>query len=76
VAPAGDSGSVARLAWEMELHRPMLRSAARFGRPVMEWGHDWVVANGVEQFRRRGLGVETTYDRDHDPDPDRGAGAA
>jgi hypothetical protein len=46
---------VARLAWEMELGRPVLRAAARFGRPVMEWGHDWVVANGVEQFLRRAL---------------------
>lgn len=48
-------GSVARLSWEMELRRPALRVAARFGRPLMEWGHEWVVANGVKQFFRLAL---------------------
>jgi hypothetical protein len=70
---AGEAGSVARLAWQMELRRPMLAAAARFGRPVMEWGHDWVVANGVEQFLHRALRVHVPHD---DDDDDRGAGAA
>jgi uncharacterized protein YndB with AHSA1/START domain len=74
--PAGDGGSTARLAWEMELRRPMLRAAARVGRPVMEWGHDWVVTTGVEQFLRRALGVQDGHERHHDPDPDRGPGPA
>lgn len=69
-------GSVARLAWEMELCRPMLRGAARFGRPVMEWGHDWVVTTGVEQFLGRALRVHEGYDRDSHTDPHRGPGAA
>jgi len=73
---ADGAGSVARLAWEMELCRPMLRAAARFGRPMMEWGHDWVVANGVEQFLRRALRVHVRHDHHHDPERDRGPGAA
>ena len=76
VSAGNDGGSAARLAWEMELRRPVLVAAALVGRPVLEWGHDWVVANGVEQFLQRALGVDHSHDRDHDPDPDRGAGAA
>jgi hypothetical protein len=68
------AGSTVRLAWEMELCRPMLRGAARFGRPVMEWGHDWVVATGVDQFLTRALRVEVRHD-DH-TEPHRGPGAA
>ena len=50
-------GVEARLVWEVELTRRLLRNAAAVARPAMEWGHDWVVANGVEQFCRRALGV-------------------
>jgi uncharacterized protein YndB with AHSA1/START domain len=70
---AAGAGSTVRLAWEVELRRPVLRAAAVFGRPVMEWGHDWVVTTGVEQFLRRALRVQASHD---DNDDDRGAGAA
>jgi uncharacterized protein YndB with AHSA1/START domain len=82
VAPAagrgGDGGSEVRLAWEMELRRPALRAAARVGRPVMEWGHDWVVGTGVEQFRHRALRVHVPHDDHHSDggDDDRGSGTA
>jgi len=46
-----DQGSTARLHWTLEVQRPMLRMAASVGRPILQWGHDWVVSNGVEQFR-------------------------
>ena len=46
------AGSRARLAWEVELCSPLLRELARWARPLMEWGHGWVVDNGVRQFRR------------------------
>ena len=46
-----EGGSTARLHWRLEVQRPMLRMAATVGRPVLQWGHDWVVSNGVEQFR-------------------------
>jgi hypothetical protein len=45
-------GSSARLAWELHVERRFLRVGARLARPVLQWGHDWVVTNGVEQFRR------------------------
>lgn len=74
VDAAGDGpGSVVRLAWDMELCRPVLRAAARVGRPVMEWGHDWVVANGVEQFVQRALRVHGSHDHDHEHDGRPGA---
>lgn len=74
VAPAGEAGgSIVRLVWEMELRRPVLRAAAVLGRPVMEWGHDWVVSSGVQQFCDRALGVDGRHD--HDFDHDRGPGA-
>jgi uncharacterized protein YndB with AHSA1/START domain len=65
--------SQVRLVWEVELQRPVLRAAARFGRPVMDWGHDWVVNTGIEQFCRLALRVEVPHD---DHDDDRGAGTA
>lgn len=49
------TGSVARLSWSLEPRRPLLRRASRVARPVLEWGHNWVVANGVQQFRHRAL---------------------
>lgn len=48
-------GSEARLAWELELKDPLLRAASRVARPVMEWGHDWVIQSGVRRFRRLAL---------------------
>jgi hypothetical protein len=33
----------------------MLRVAARAARPMLQWGHEWVVNNGVEQFRRAAI---------------------
>lgn len=46
------AASRARLVWTLEVRRPMLRAAAKVGRPLLQWGHDWVVNNGVQQFRR------------------------
>ena len=72
LAPDG-RGTLVRLAWELRLERPVVRTAARFGRPLLEWGHDWVVTTGLEQFCRRALGVGVPHDHHND---DRGAGAA
>jgi hypothetical protein len=52
---ATSAGSRARLVWEVEVCRPMLRLAAAVARPMLQWGHEWVVSNGVEQFRRDAL---------------------
>lgn len=51
IEPDGN-GSRARLVWSVELCSPLLRELARWARPLMEWGHGWVVDNGVRQFRR------------------------
>ena len=70
--------SQVRLAWEVDLQRPILRAAAAVGRPVMELGHDWVTNTGFEQFCRAALRVEVGHDH-HDNDrgdDDRGAGTA
>lgn len=48
-------GSEARLSWELELRAPLLGAASLVARPLMEWGHRWVVDTGVRQFRRLAL---------------------
>jgi hypothetical protein len=55
VVPDGERAN-ARLAWELVVQRPMLRMAATVARPVLQWGHDWVIENGVAQFRRNAIG--------------------
>ena len=51
LAPA-PGGAAADLWWEVEVQAPVLRTGARWARPLMAWGHEWVVATGVRQFRR------------------------
>jgi hypothetical protein len=55
VAEDGADHCTARLVWSVELQDRLLRPLARVARPVLEWGHEWVVATGVEQFRSRAL---------------------
>jgi hypothetical protein len=52
---AHPDGSTVRLSWTMELRSSFLRAASLLGRPLMHWGHEWVVDNGVEAFRREAL---------------------
>jgi hypothetical protein len=40
----------------MALRPTIPRTASLLGRPVMQWGPEWVVGSGVEQFRRSVLG--------------------
>jgi len=40
-------------AWAVEMKQPAMRLASRFGRPVLQWGHDRVVEMTVAGFRRR-----------------------
>jgi uncharacterized protein YndB with AHSA1/START domain len=47
--------SEARIVWRLELRERLLRSAAVVARPVLEWGQNWIVDTGVNQFRRRAL---------------------
>ncbi|MDQ1432932.1 MAG: hypothetical protein QOF40_3534, partial [Actinomycetota bacterium] len=50
-----DGGTEARLAWELDLRAPLLRSLARFGRPAMAWAHDRIVERGLAQFEGHAL---------------------
>ena len=44
------AGSSARLAWSLEVRRRLLVVGERVARPVMVWGHDAVVAKGLDRF--------------------------
>jgi uncharacterized protein YndB with AHSA1/START domain len=49
-------GTSVRLLSELRPASVVLRSFAAVARPVVQWGHDWVLDQGVQQFARRGLG--------------------
>ncbi len=48
--------SRARLRSRLAPANPMLRSTARVARPVVTWGHDWVLDQGRRQFVDRAFG--------------------
>lgn len=50
-----EDGTSARLSWAVRVVDPALRATSRVARPLMEWGHDWVVGRGVTAFRRNAL---------------------
>jgi Polyketide cyclase / dehydrase and lipid transport len=52
--PSG-AGSTARLWWELTLRQRFLRRLLPAGRPLMEWGHDQIVARALRDFRQRAL---------------------
>jgi hypothetical protein len=55
LVPDGDGASVVRLESLLAPANPFLRSVARFARPVVRFGHDWVLDTGARQFRRHAL---------------------
>jgi hypothetical protein len=52
----GPDRSRARLRSRLEPAHPILRNVGRVARPMVEWGHDWVLDQGRRQFVERGLG--------------------
>jgi carbon monoxide dehydrogenase subunit G len=46
-------GSQVEVAWTVEMMQRPMRLASRFGRPLLQWGHDRVVETTVTGFRRR-----------------------
>ena len=50
-----EGGTEARLAWELELRAPMLRTLSIIGRPAMAWAHDRIVERGLVQFEGHAL---------------------
>jgi carbon monoxide dehydrogenase subunit G len=52
IRPAPD-GAMAEVSWSVEMRQPIMRIAWRFGRPLLQWGHDRVVEITVANFRQR-----------------------
>jgi carbon monoxide dehydrogenase subunit G len=50
---AEGTGSRVEVAWTVEMMQRPMRLASRFGRPLLQWGHDRVVEMTVNGFRRR-----------------------
>ena len=50
-----DAGTEARLAWELVVRAPLLRTLALVGRPAMAWAHDRIVERGLVQFEGHAL---------------------
>jgi len=55
LAPTDEGGCEARLVSDLAPASTVLSAFAVVARPVVVWGHDWVIAEGVRQFRVRGL---------------------
>lgn len=47
--PAG-SGCDLTIRWDVEMRKPSMRSAARFCRPLLVWGHDQVIDVTLRRF--------------------------
>jgi hypothetical protein len=52
---ATPTGSIARLAWELEVRSSLLRPFASVARPMLSWAHDRIVERGLVQFEARAL---------------------
>ena len=46
----GDAGCRVRIRSRLDPVDPLLRCVARLARPVVGWGHDWVLDQGRQQF--------------------------
>lgn len=55
---ATDDGCVARLRSDLAPANPLLRGVGVAARPLIEWGHDWVLDQGRAQFVGRALPPE------------------
>ncbi len=55
LVPTDDGGSEGRLVSDLAPASSVLRAFARLARPLVVWGHDWVLDEGVRQFQARGL---------------------
>jgi uncharacterized protein YndB with AHSA1/START domain len=55
LAPSGDGGTDGHFVSDLAPGSPVLRAFALVARPLVVWGHDWVLSEGVREFRARGL---------------------
>jgi hypothetical protein len=56
VTPSAGGGCEARLTSHLAPSQPFLRMIARLARPIVVFGHDWVLDNGARQFAHHALG--------------------
>src|SRR3954463_15219531 len=54
LAPAG-TGSAIDIEWDMRPRSRAMQMGAVLARPLLRWSHEWVLARGLDQFRRRAL---------------------
>jgi hypothetical protein len=52
---ATGTGSEVRLVSALSPSNPMLRAIATMARPVVRFGHDWVLDTGLRQFASRAI---------------------
>jgi uncharacterized protein YndB with AHSA1/START domain len=55
LAPTDGGGCEGRLVSDLEPSSAVLRAFAVVARPLVVWGHDWVLDEGIRQFQARGL---------------------
>ena len=55
LSPAEEGGTEVHVASDLAPAAGVLRSFARVARPLVTWGHDWVLEQGIRQFRDRAL---------------------
>ena len=55
VTATEDGGSEVRLESSLTPSNPFLKGVARVARPIVRFGHDWVLDTGAGQFRRRAV---------------------
>lgn len=51
-----EGGSTARLRSDLVPTNPVLRGVGVVARPLVAWGHDWVLDSGQRQFLEHGVG--------------------
>lgn len=55
-----DGGCTARLRSHLAPANPLLRGVGRVARPMVEWGHDWVLDQGQRQFVEQSARTDPT----------------
>ena len=55
--PAGPAATVVHFVSDLAPAAGALRAFAAVARPLVAWGHDWVIDQGIRQFRGRALGA-------------------
>ena len=55
LAPTATNGSAVDVEWDMRPRSRAMQMAAVLARPLLRWSHEWVLARGLDQFRRRAL---------------------